>query len=143
MNKPARKISRKKASQPGITARRPTTGKPTPVAPDKSGSAPRFSRITSSVDLIAPRDCEASVVLKQVAHDAYRCYAWWLLVGRYDQDAMSVQYRFNGEDAIRCDIPSGAELSAAALLPHLVKFLNSEHTQNDGPPIIIGKGSTL
>jgi hypothetical protein len=136
MDKPARKISRKKATQSPLTARRPATGKSIRVAADRSRSAPRLSEVTHNLDVIAPRDCDASVILKLVAHDKNRIYALWLLVGRHEEDAISVPYRFTGEDTIRCDIPHGAAVSAAALLPHLVKFLNSKGWENDGPPII-------
>jgi hypothetical protein len=136
MDKPARKLSRKKPAQSPRTARRPATRKSIRVAPDNTGSAPRFSRVTRSLDVIAPRDCDATVILKLVAHDKNRIYALWLLVGRHDQDALSVRYRLTGEDTIRCDIPHGGVISAAALSPYLVKFLDSEGSENDAPPII-------
>jgi hypothetical protein len=80
------------------------------------------------------------MILKQVAHNKNRYYACWLLVGRYDQDAVSVRYKFTGEDTLRCDIPNGTVLSAAVLQPHLVKFLKAEGTMPEGPPVIIGDG---
>ena len=103
-------------------------------------SAPRFTRVRKSLKLVVPSDCAASLILKEVGHDEHRYYAWWLLVGRDDQDAMTVSYKFTGEDTLRCDIPIGATLSAAALQPYLAKFLKSEGTQEDDPPIIKGKG---
>ena len=141
MDKPARKISRKKASQPARTARRPATRKSASATAHGSGTALRFTRITRSLQVMAPPDCDASVILKQVAHNKYRYYAYWLLVGRYDHDAMSVRYKYTGEDTVRCDIPHGQMPSSAALLSHLVKFLHGEGAQNDGPPVIIGKGT--
>jgi hypothetical protein len=118
-----RKIVRKKPSNLTFTIRRP--------AP-----ALRFTRIERSIKVVVPPDCSASVILKQVAHDDRRHYAWWLLVGRYDQDAMTVSYKYTGEDTVRCDIPTGIPLSAAAMQSHLARFLKSEGTQEDKPPII-------
>jgi hypothetical protein len=89
--------------------------------------------------LVAPEDCQASLILKLVAHAKYRYYACWLLVGRFDTEAMSVRYKFTGENTVRCDLPTGAVLSAAALQPHLVKFLKSEGTEPPDTPVIIGK----
>lgn len=123
-----RKITRKSPSHPTRTARR-------------SARAPRFTRIKSNVTVTVPPDCDASVIFKQVAHDRRRHYAWWLLVGRYDQDALTVSYKYTGEDTVRCDIPTGAPLSSAALQPHLVKFLESEGVLEDKPPIIRGGSS--
>ncbi|HEY0480282.1 MAG TPA: hypothetical protein VGD37_22340 [Kofleriaceae bacterium] len=121
---PARKLTRKKSDQPTRTARRAV-------------SAPRFTRVTKSLKLSVPPDCEASVILKLVGHDERRYYAWWLLVGRYDQETMTASYRFTGEDTVRCDIPTGMPLSAATLQPYLARFLKGEHNQEDDAPVII------
>jgi hypothetical protein len=105
----------------------------------RSRPVPRFSRITRSLDVVAPIDCQASLILKQVAHDKYLHFAPWLLVGRYDQDALSVPYTFTGETTIRCDLPCGTVISMAALQPFLAKFLKSGGTLSDPPPTITGK----
>jgi hypothetical protein len=107
---------------------------------DKPQSLPRFSRIMDSVDLIAPQDCEASLILKLVAVDKYRRYTFHLLVGRYQQDAIKVRYEYTGADTLRCDIPTGTALAPAVLQPHLVAFLKAEGMLPDGPPIILGGG---
>lgn len=120
-----RKLTRKKPSNLNRTVRRPVT-------------VPRFSRVRKSLKLVVPDDCDASLILKDVGHDEHRCYAVWLLVGRDDRDAMSVSYKFTGEDTVRVDIPQGGILSAAALQPHLAKFLKSEGTLEDAPPVIKG-----
>jgi hypothetical protein len=122
---PTRKLIRKKPADLTRTVRRPA-------------AVPRFSRVRKSLKLVVPLDCDASLILKDVGHDEHRRYAVWLLVGRDDQDAMSVSYKFTGEDTVRVDIPRGGILSAAALQPHLAKFLKSEGTQEDAPPIIKG-----
>jgi hypothetical protein len=102
-------------------------------------AAPRFSRITRNLTVTPPDDCKASVIFKHVAHAEYRLFAYWLLVGRYDQDTIGVRYRFTGESTLRCDIPKGGELTPAALQPYLVEFLEGEGTEPDGPPILDGK----
>jgi len=142
MAKTARTIARKNPS-PARTARRPASK----AAPKKSkakrkvaAGAPQLSRIVRNVELIAPPGCIASLVLKQVAYDAYRYYAPWLLVGRYDVDALPVKYKFTGENTIRCDIPEDGEVSLAALQPPLVAFLEAEGKEPDGPPVVIGRG---
>jgi hypothetical protein len=101
-------------------------------------AAPRFTRVRKSLKLVVPPDCDASLILKQVGHDERRYYAWWLLVGRNDREAMTASYKFTGEDTVRCDFPAGATLSAAALSPYLAKFLKREGTQQDPPPVVRG-----
>jgi hypothetical protein len=137
MDKPARKITRKRGSDPARIVKRPAAIKAPRGA---AGKSPRFSRITTSLDLIAPQDCHASVILKQVAHAKGHYYACWLVVGRYDQDAVSVRFKFTGEKTLRCDVPNGTLLSPSVMQPHLVRFLKTEGTLEDGPPIITGKG---
>ena len=122
-----RKLIRKKPADLTRTVRRPV-------------AVPRFTRVRKGLKLVVPPDCDASVILKDVGHDGRRSYAMWLLVGRDDRDAMTVSYKFTGEDTIRVDIPSGGIISAAALQPYLVKFLKSEGTQEDDPPVIRGSG---
>ncbi|HEX2690309.1 MAG TPA: hypothetical protein VHN14_27025 [Kofleriaceae bacterium] len=125
---PVRKMIRKNSNTPARIARR-------------RAPAPRFTRIEHNIDVVVPLDCDASVIFKQVAHDdEHRYYAWWLLVGRYDRDALTVSYKHTGEDSVRCDIPNGTPLCAAALQPHLAKFLKSEGVLEGAPPIIGGTG---
>ena len=102
--------------------------------------APRFSRLTKSMVVVAPDDCMATVLFKEVARDDNRYFSFWLLVGRYQRDELSVHYKFTGEDTIRCDIPHGNDISTEALQPALVEFLRAEGTLPDGPPVITGKG---
>ena len=139
MDKPARKIARKRGSQPARTARRAVASAPTGGRGRGSESTPRFSRITKSVKVIVPDDCQASLILREVARDDSRYYAFWLLAGRYGRDAMSVQYKLTGDAAIRCDVPRGIDVSPTVLSPYLKKFLHDEGGLGDGPPIIIGK----
>jgi hypothetical protein len=108
--------------------------------PQEVVPGPRLSRVTSDLELSAPLGFQASVILKQVAHSDRRFYAWWLLVGRYDQDALVVPYKYTGEDTIRCDLPEGSELSAAALQPYLAEFLKSEGTEEGEPVVVKGVG---
>lgn len=119
-----RKINRKNITTLPRTARRTVP-------------APRFTRVERNIKVVVPPDCDKSVIFKQVAHDErHRIYTWWLLVGRYDRDTVAVSYKYTGEDTIRCDIPNGTPLSAAALQPYLAKFLKSEGLLQDQPPVI-------
>lgn len=111
--------------------------------PRARGSAPKLelqptvTRLAGNVDLVAPRGCSASVLLKLVTRDdGHRYYSWWLVVGRHDADSLSVHYKHNGEDVLRFDVPEGFPLSSASLQPHLVSFLASENTEPSDPPII-------
>ena len=104
-----RKLSRKIGNQPARTARRPA-----------AATATRRKR-------------------KVAAHDDARRFAYWLLVGRFDQDAVEMRYKFTGESTLRCDVPFGAPLTPDALQPYLEDFLESEGTEPDGPPILDGK----
>jgi hypothetical protein len=135
MTTSTRKISRKTGNQPARrSAARVATRRKRKVE-----AAPRFSRITRNVTITPPDDCKATVIFKHVAHDEYRRFVYWLLVGRYDQDTFGVRYRFTGESTLRCDIPNGTQLTPDALQPYLVEFLDSEGTEPEGPPILDGK----
>ena len=59
-------------------------------------------------------------------------YAFWLVVGRYGDGTIAASYK-PAEDDIRVDIPTGASMSSAALLPHLEAFTPMEAK----PPTII------
>src|ERR1043165_5625302 len=134
-----RKLSRKIGNQPARTARRPAASTATRRKRKAPAPAPRFSRITRSLKLTPPDDCKASVIFKLVAHDDFRRFSYWLLVGRHDQEALEVRYKFTGESTLRCDVPFGAPLTSDALQPHLEAFLKSEGTEPGGPPILDGK----
>ena len=134
-----RKLSRKIGNQPARTARRPGASTAVRRKRKVAASPPRFSRITRSLTLTPPDDCKASVIFKLVAHDNYRRFSYWLLVGRHDQDALEVRYKFTGESTLRCDVPFGAPLAPDALQPYLEEFLQGEGTEPDGPPILDGK----
>src|SRR4051812_23528110 len=102
MDKSVRKIARKAAARPALTVRSPAA-KPSTRAPS-SEMKPRLSRVTSNLDVVVPRDCRASVILTQVAHDAkYNYYSIWLVAGRYEEVAMTTKCKYRGEDMIRCD----------------------------------------
>ena len=135
MNKPTRQIARKQPAQPARTARRAASNGKSP-----SKLVPRLSQITKSLDVIAPEDCFASVILKQLDHDRVGYYAVWLVVGRYEQEALQVHYKFTGEHTVRCDVPNGVSLTISTLQPYLAKFLKGQPTLSDDPPTIIVKG---
>ncbi|HEY0190540.1 MAG TPA: hypothetical protein VGC42_05415 [Kofleriaceae bacterium] len=87
---------------------------------------PKFTKVTKSVDLVAPPGCIASVILKQVTHsDGVRTYRWWMLAGRSGDDALSLHLKYDGEDMIRCDVPAGMTLSETELQPGLKAFVDS------------------
>jgi len=134
-----RKLSRKIGNQPAGTARRPAATTATRRKRKVEAPPPRFSRITRNLKLTPPEDCKASVIFKLVAHDDARRFAYWLLVGRFDQEALEMRYKFTGESTLRCDVPFGAPLTPDALQPYLEDFLDSEGTEPDGPPILDGK----
>ena len=118
------------------TNRDPSGHCPAPHRPrtDSGDSpAPRFSH--AHVDnLEVPQDCDASAILKLVDRDAQGrpIYAFWLVVGRYGDGTIAASYK-PAEDDIRVDIPTGASMSSAALLPHLEAFTPMEAK----PPTII------
>jgi hypothetical protein len=97
-----------------------------------------IKRLTSSVDLVAPPECHASVLLKLVHRDEWhRYYSWCAIVGRHDLGTVSVQYTFTGDDdTIQFDLPEGMALSAESLQPHLEAFL-TQNEPDDKPPKII------
>lgn len=124
-HKPARASASEPQPQAGAGAR--------PAAPP----SPVVTRITSDLDVVAPHGCRASVLFKMVERDAaHRYYDWWLVVGRRGAETMSVQYKADGADTIRVDVPDGMRLSADALQPHVTAFLKSEGTLPAAPPTI-------
>jgi hypothetical protein len=133
MQKVTRAATHKPARHIVKPARRPRGSAP------KLELQPTITRIDRSVDLVAPRGCSASVLLKLVTRDdGHRYYVWWAVAGRHDADAFSVHYKHNGEDVLRVDLPDGMPLSAASLQPHLESYLKSENTQPSDPPVIRG-----
>ena len=131
MSKPARDIAR------GPARRARHKSRPGPAT--NAGPQPTITRLTGDVDLVPPRGCSASVVLKEVERDDdHRYYAWWLVVGRSGGDALSMPYKHHGEDMIRIDLPEGMSLSATCLQPYLTAFWNEQSLEADAPPIIKG-----
>lgn len=109
--------------------------KPAPAS--ASEQAPVVTRITRDLELVAPRGCRASVLMKLVERDdEHRQYEWWLVVGRHGAETMSVKYKADGADVIRIDVPDGMPLTATELQPHLAEFLAQEHLQQNAPPTI-------
>jgi hypothetical protein len=105
---------------------------------DDERPVPRFARVTCKIDLEAPPDCDVSVIFRRVDQnaDGGDAYAFWLLVGRYGDAAMSAFYHCVEGD-IRCDIPTGAApMSSASLQPYLAEFLRSsgDSTNIEGAP---------
>ncbi len=112
---------------------------PGPVETTSAGATCGFSRVEHDLDIVVPRHCRASVLLKLVERDErHRYYAWWLVVGRHDLDEVSVRYRYTGEDTIRFDVPQSAVLSSAWLQPLLAEFLAQDGTMPPHTPIIKG-----
>ena len=96
---------------------------------------PRISRLEHDIELVAPRGCHASVLLKLVNRDdRHLYYAWLAMAGRAGSEA-TVSYRHTGGDTIRCDLPDGVPLSARSIEPHLRKFFASAEVA--GPPPVI------
>lgn len=108
-----------------------------PATNGKHAPAPQLTRLTDSVELVAPPGYSASVILKLVKRDdGHRYYVIWMVAGRHELEAATVMYKHTGEDAIRCDLPEGMPLSAEALEPHLVRYLDSLGEKPGDPPVI-------
>jgi hypothetical protein len=121
------KPERASASEPQVGASARPASPPSPVV----------TRITHDLDVVAPHGCRASVLFKLVDRDAgHRYYDWWLVVGRRGAETLSFQYKADGADTLRIDVPDGMRLSAAALQPHVVAFLKSEGSLPAAPPTI-------
>jgi len=141
-------VIRRTSGHPARTARRgresprsskaPQAVKPAQAAePPVRATTPQLSRVKRSLTLVAPSGFLASAILRLVTRDgARRIYAVWLVVGRHEDQALAVRYKFNGEDAVRCDIPEGNFLSAARLEPYLKRFLKNEGKLDPDPPTI-------
>jgi hypothetical protein len=98
--------------------------------------SPRFATVTGEIELEAPPDCDVSVIFRRVDKNAAGgpIYAFWFLVGRYGNAAMTASYQCEEGD-IRCDIPTGAvPMSSASLQPYLNQFLRSSSIIEEGPP---------
>src|SRR5262245_59096693 len=131
MQKSTRSVPRKPAPPPPPPPR-------TPRAVSVKQPKPKITRLERDVELVAPRGCHASVLLKLVDRDdGHRYYSWWAVVGRHDMDSVSVSYKYTGEETIRFDLPDGIPLSAESVQPHLTRFLARRHEGPGDPPIII------
>lgn len=110
----------------------------TPGTPARTARrTPQLTRVKGPLDLQAPAGYIATAILKRVgSQSTRRIYSLWLLVGRFNEDSITVAYDFAGADAIRCDIPSGNFLSVTALQPYLRKFLKGEGKLDPDPPTI-------
>ncbi len=139
MQKPTRDIARDPMPRPVSNPRRRVRRKPPHRAAPKTGPQPTITRLTGDVDVVPPRGCSASVLLKEVSRDdGHRYYTWWLVVGRSGADVLSMPYKHNGEDIIRIDVPEGMPLSATGLQPYLKAFWDEQSLEPDDPPIIKG-----
>lgn len=137
MQKSARNIAHDPAPRPVSAPTRRPRLKPTHNTAPKTGPEPAITRLTGDVDLVPPRGCSASIVLKEVDRDdEHRYYTWWLVVGRSGEDATSMPYKHNGEDMIRIDLPEGMSLSATDLQPYLTAFWAQQSLEPDDTPII-------
>ena len=105
---------------------------------EKSASVPRVQRIEADIELEAPDDCYASVLLRLIdAEDDDRYFTWWAVVGRSDSDMSRMSYSHTiGAVTIRIDLPEGKPLSASSLEPDLAAFLKSAGVVTSSPPII-------
>jgi hypothetical protein len=109
-------------------------------SPRKPELKPYIERIEGDTDLVAPPGCYASVLLKLVHRDdGHRYYSWWAVAGRHGMDAISVPYKYTGEDTIRFDVPEGMPLSAQSLQRHLDAFLEGQQEAEGDTPVIIEK----
>lgn len=137
MQKITRPVSDKPARHASPKRTRVTPPAGPAAGPAKPALRPTLTRVTGDIELVAPRGCSASVLLKLVSRDdGHRYYSWWAMVGRHDMDSFSIRIKYRGEDLIRCDLPEGMPLSEETLQPHLTSFLAGEHTQPAGTPII-------
>jgi hypothetical protein len=124
-------------SRTHVTRKRSRPIAPRRVRRTRPALLPTITQLIADVELIAPRGCSASVLLKLVTRDdGHRYYAWWAMVGRYDHDALAISYRYTGEDTIRFDVPEGMRLCAESLQPHLTAYLRNAGTEPPDTPII-------
>lgn len=118
----SRTSANRRAARPATAPRAARRTAPTRTV-TKVGPQPAFSRLIATTDVTPPVGCIATVLLKQVDHvNGLRIYKWWLMVGRYGDDANKIHYKHNGEDVIRCDVPNGFPLSEDALIRGLKAF---------------------
>jgi hypothetical protein len=142
MLKPTRTEPHKPARSPRAPrpARRPHKARPHEPRPAAlAGPAILTSRLEGDVDLIAPRGYHASVLLKLThREDGHRVFSWWMLAGRHDMDAITVPFKYSGEEIIRVDLPEGVPLSRELIEAQLDKFLDLEGTEPPDPPTVKG-----
>jgi hypothetical protein len=136
-----RNLVRKSPGSAARTARRAPKPQRASAPPGGNARTPKFTRIKASLALTAPPGFLASAILRFAGRERNRrIYSLRLLVGRYEEDSLTVHYAFDGVDTVRCDIPAGRGkhnfLSATALEPFLHKFLDDEGTLDPDPPTI-------
>jgi hypothetical protein len=102
------------------------------------------TRIGGNLDLVAPVDCKASVLLKLIDHEGTsdrmgrRYYAWWTMAGRYQALSASVPYVHDHRETLRVDIPVNAQISTEYLQARLRAFAAKD--ENLPPDTVIIKG---
>src|ERR1043166_7247075 len=99
-HKPARSA---RAPRPARGQRKARSHKPQHAA--TAGPKIQISRLQGDVDLIAPPGYHVSVLLKLThREDGHRVFSWWTLAGRHDMDAITVPFKYTGEEILRVDL---------------------------------------
>jgi hypothetical protein len=83
----------------------------------------RVTKVTGDLTLVPPNDCYASVLLKMIDSVTgnanprlnKRIFASWLMAGRHGLKAMKADYKHDGVDTIRIDVPDGKPLCTSYL----------------------------
>jgi hypothetical protein len=90
------------------------------------------------INLTPPPQHSVSVLLREVGRgNGHSWYAWWAAAGRDGEMAASIEYRRNGKNTIRIDIPQGQPLSSDYLQMWLLLFWQHfPHGLPGDPPII-------
>lgn len=103
------------------------------------------TRIMQSQSIMPPPDYNASVLLKQVAHEqgrlgepGQRIYICWLIAGRHSARAATASYEHDGIDTIRVDVPASELMSRGYLEQQLREFYEQDPTLPPDTPVIKG-----
>jgi hypothetical protein len=103
----------------------------------------KASRVEADVVLQAPPGYRASLLVRSTTNsgspdgDGTVTYIWWLSVGRFQAQSISIPFKHGGESVIRVDVPEDVSFDAEVVQDAVVRCLKGEGTLPPDAVIIV------